>query len=110
MSREPSLGQPTQSGRLRNVANQDGASHEAAARPTPEDLYGELAFDPVAGRVEEPPGLIMLFDDMLTTGAHFVAATRRLGEVFPGVRVIGSFIARRVVPNPFADFEDLTAL
>lgn len=88
------------------------ASHEAAARPTPDELYRELAFDPVAGRVGEPPGLIMLFDDVLTTGAHFVAATRRLGEAFPGVSVIGSFIARRVVPpNPFVDdFEDLSAL
>lgn len=87
-----------------------GASHEAAARPTPEDLYQQLAFDPVAGLAGDPPGLIMLFDDMLTTGAHFVAATRRLAEVFPESPVIGSFIARRVVPNPFDDFEDLSAL
>ena len=84
-----------------------GASHETAARPTPDALYRALTFDPVAGRVAEPPGLIMLVDDMLTTGAHFVAAVRRLSEVFSGVEVIGSFIARRVVPNPFGDFDDV---
>lgn len=47
----------------------------------------------------------MLFDDLLTTGAHYVAATRHFGEAFPGVPVVASFVARRVVPNPFDDFD-----
>jgi hypothetical protein len=79
------------------------ASHEAEARPTPDALHEDLAFDPVAGRPSEQPGAIFVFDDMLTTGAHFVAATRRLAEVFPGVQVIGNFVARRIVANPFGE-------
>lgn len=84
-----------------------GASHEADNRPTPDDLYGELALDPVAGKIHTAPGTIFLFDDMLTTGAHYVAATRKLSDSFPGVPVIGNFIARRRVPNPLDDFDVL---
>lgn len=86
------------------------ASHIASARPTPDDLYRELSFDPMTGRAQDQPGVIMLFDDILTTGAHFVAASRRLGEAFPGVLVVGVFIARRVIPNPFADAFDFNSL
>jgi len=42
---------------------------------------------------------------MLTTGDHYVATTRKLAEVFPGVEVIGAFVARRIVPDPFAEFD-----
>jgi len=52
-----------------------------------------------------PPGVIYLFDDMLTTGAHYVAAARKLAEVIPGVPIVGNFVARRQVLNPFADFD-----
>lgn len=84
------------------------ASHEARARPTPDELYAELGFDPLAGKSEHPPGVIFLFDDMLTSGAHYLAVTRKLAEVFPGVPVVGNFVARRIMPDPFADFDDLT--
>jgi predicted amidophosphoribosyltransferase len=43
-----------------------------------------------------PPSVIGLFDDMLTTGAHFRASEAVLQKAFPGVRIIGLFIARRV--------------
>jgi len=81
------------------------ASHEADERPTPDDLFGALQFDSVAGKPNVKPGVIFLYDDMLTTGAHYVAATRRLAVHFPGVQVVGTFVARRRVPNPFEDFE-----
>jgi len=40
--------------------------------------------------------VIGLFDDVLTTGAHYRAASAVLQQAFPGVRIIGVFIARRV--------------
>lgn len=82
------------------------ASHESAARPTPDDLCTELSFDKGAGKPHQQPGLIFLFDDMLTTGAHYLAASRKLAEAFPGVHVVGNFVSRRIVPNPFADLDD----
>ena len=82
------------------------ASHESAARPSPADLCEELSFSNAIGRPSKQPGLIFLFDDMLTTGAHYVAASQVLAEHFPGVPIVGNFVARRIVPNPFADFDD----
>jgi hypothetical protein len=80
-----------------------GASHESDDRPTPDDLYADLSFINPAGCSTGQPGVIFLFDDMLTTGAHFTAANRRLASVFPGVQVVANFIARRRLPNPFQD-------
>lgn len=79
------------------------ASHESEERPSPDELYADIAFDEIAGRRNDRPGVIYLFDDMLTTGAHYVAATRKLADVFPGVPIVGNFIARRRIPNPFAN-------
>jgi predicted amidophosphoribosyltransferase len=41
------------------------------------------------------PNIIALFDDVLTTGAHFVAARNVLRSRFPQAQIIGFFIARR---------------
>jgi hypothetical protein len=35
-------------------------------------------------------------DDLVTTGAHFVAMSNMLGRQFPGAKIVGLFIARRV--------------
>ncbi|CAE6863602.1 hypothetical protein R75461_08122 [Paraburkholderia nemoris] len=83
-----------------------GASHETDDRPTPDQLHEDLTFDAVVGRPAEQPGLIFIFDDMLTSGAHYLAATRRLSEHFPNVQMIGNFVARRILPNPFANLAD----
>lgn len=84
------------------------ASHETTTRPTPDELFEELSFNAATGRPDNQPDLIMVFDDLLTTGAHFQAVVRKLKEHFPNATIIGNFIARRIVPNPFADFDDLS--
>ncbi|PWF23215.1 hypothetical protein [Corticimicrobacter populi] len=78
------------------------ASHEGPQRPSPDELYAALNFDPASGRQHEPPGVLFVFDDMLTTGAHYVAVTSKLAEVYPGAQMVGHFIARRIIPHPFA--------
>lgn len=80
------------------------ASHERNDRPTPHQLYQDLTLDPAAGLADTQPNALLLFDDMLTTGAHFVAARRRLQEVFGGVQVVGCFACRRRLPDALADF------
>lgn len=57
---------------------------EALAKPTPKE--------------------ILLLDDMLTTGAHFVAAKHVLGARFPSAEICGFFVARRVIVND--DYDD----
>lgn len=46
------------------------------------------------------PRTIGLFDDVLTSGAHFKAAQQLLSTRFPGVSIIGVFVARTVQPAP----------
>lgn len=70
------------------------AAHEQDQRPRPEDIEANYMIDPA--RQNPVPTLIGLFDDVLTTGAHYRAASNILQRTYPGVRVIGLFIARRV--------------
>lgn len=94
---------------IRDCLSSDGrfeASHETSSRPSPTDLYESLTFDSSTSP-EHPPGVIFLFDDVLTTGAHFMAASARLNEHFPDVPIVGNFVARRVLPNPFDDIDPL---
>jgi len=72
-------------------------AHATASRPTIEQLIANLAIDEDVA--QPPPTSIALVDDVLTTGAHFVAAKRVLTTRFPGVSLRGLFVARRV----FAD-------
>ena len=74
----------------------------AAGRAGPEAWYTNMR---VATSLCEPkPGTIFLVGDILTTGANFVAAKRRLKESLPQVPVYGLFAVRRIrdtdeIPN-----------
>ncbi len=46
------------------------------------------------------PGMIVLIDDVLTTGCSFTVCKSMLTEQLPGIAVIGIFVARRVPPAP----------
>ena len=54
-----------------------------------------------------PKGTVILVDDVLTTGAHFVAARNVILAQHPATRVIGFFIARRVPVDAADDFDVL---
>ena len=78
------------------------AAHDQENRPTPEQIQANYAIDQAI--CEPVPQVIGLFDDVLTTGAHFRAASTALQQSFSGVKIVGLFIARRV-PEA-ADIED----
>jgi len=42
---------------------------------------------------------VFVFDDVLTTGRHFRAMKAKILDRFPGTRVRGIFLARRVIPK-----------
>ena len=81
------------------------AVHAGDRRPAPERIEALYRIDEtLTGPVRD---IIAVVDDILTTGAHFRAAKSVLSARFPGVAIIGLFIARRV-PNTVAieDFDD----
>lgn len=71
-------------------------------RPTPSEIQATYEINELI--TKPSPKDIGLFDDVLTTGAHFRAAKNILSERFPGVRIVGIFVARRV---PTLDFPSL---
>jgi hypothetical protein len=79
------------------------AVHNSDNRPSPSILESIYEIDQTL--IAPQPQLIALFDDVLTTGSHFKASQSLLERVFPGVRIIGVFIARRV-PEAM-DIEDI---
>jgi len=79
------------------------ASHEAEIRPTMAELVADFEIDETIADGVAPN--IALFDDVLTAGTHFKAAKQILQARFPNARVVGIFIARRVLP-PIDDFFD----
>lgn len=87
---------------IRDCLRFDGsqvASHATTTRPTPAQLEACLHLDPASALSDQRPGLIVVVDDVVTTGAHFLAAKNRLGQHFPGVPFVGLAVARRVTPN-----------
>lgn len=81
------------------------ASHTTDNRPPPDQLAAHYRIDET---VSNPaPKTIALFDDVLTTGSHFKAVKQVLQTRFPGVPVVGFFIARRVPKSIDFDAFDL---
>lgn len=83
-------------------------SHESDARLSRDELEA-LYRVPEALAAQKVPSSLVLFDDLLTTGAHFCAARTVLLQRFPGVPVYGVFACRRKPESPF-DVVDVDAL
>jgi hypothetical protein len=84
---------------IRELIVQDGTRAGGAhggERIGPQRLAEMYAInEPIAAPV---PKAIGLFDDTLVTGASFKAAQSVLAARYPGVKIYGFFLARRVLP------------
>jgi hypothetical protein len=83
------------------------AAHEAqpGQRVTVEQLLDLYEIDEALA--QPVPTHIGVLDDVLTAGTHFRAMRITLEQRFPGVPVVGLFIARRVFPLEVEDFDVL---
>ena len=68
--------------------------HNMQSRQNPEEKARNYKINEVVANPS--PSLIAVVDDVLTTGCHFKAIKIILSRRFPGVKIIGLFIARRV--------------
>lgn len=87
---------------LRTVGERE-AAHLNSNRRDP-DLLRQHVEAAIGG---PRPDVAILLDDVLTTGCSFMICKEKLVEAFPGLRVIGLFIARRVPQIEFPPFEDM---
>jgi len=71
------------------------AAHDANTRPTPDDLLKSYRI--VEHLLKSSSNTVIVFDDVLTTGAHYVAMRRLLSMHLPGADILGFFVARRVL-------------
>lgn len=86
---------------IRQSSNYDAAHlAENGTRIKPHELQPLYQVDP-----NPPKGTILLFDDVLSAGTHYKAAKGAILAVHPGIQVVGIFLARRVLPDPAADFD-----
>ncbi len=83
------------------------ASHEAAQgdRVTVEELLELYSIDETIAA--PAPQAIAIVDDVLTAGTHYRAMHTVLAARFPGVPIIGLFVARRVFPDDPLEFGEL---
>ena len=78
------------------------AAHESPDdRPTVDELIAIYEID--EARADPAPQVIAIVDDVLTAGVHYRAMHRVLSRRFPGVPIVGLFIARRVFPTAECD-------
>jgi predicted amidophosphoribosyltransferase len=82
------------------------AAHEREVRPTIAELQENMYLDD--DLLDDLEDTIWLFDDVLTTGAHFIACKNLILEHNPNASVYGIFVARRVIEKLDAadDFDD----
>jgi hypothetical protein len=80
------------------------ASHAqcSGGRPKPDELAANYRIVPLP-----PRPIVILVDDVLTTGAHFLAARSVILAQYPNTRVLGMFMARRALPDPSTVFNIL---
>ena len=69
-------------------------THRRQARPRASDIEAIYRIDEALAAPEA--GLVVVVDDLLTSGAHFRAAQRTLLRRFPDIDVAGLFLTRRV--------------
>jgi predicted amidophosphoribosyltransferase len=72
------------------------AAHESGTRPTISELLAEYQIDQAVAT--PAPRRIGIVDDVLTAGTHYVAVKTMLQRHYPGVPIVGFFVARRVFP------------
>jgi phosphoribosylpyrophosphate synthetase len=77
---------------LLTILENTEAAHESPNRPGPITIKENLILD--SGLCDPAGRKIILVDDVITTGAHFVACKILLNEQFPETKVIGLFVAR----------------
>lgn len=74
--------------------SREAAHNPGAERPKMQDHLKNLTVD--TSKKNPTPQAIILFDDIITSGANFKAAQKIIKQEFPGVPAVGLFVARNI--------------
>ncbi len=99
------IGTPARAAEVLRTTVDRLAMHESADRRDPDALEATLEVLPSA--IPADIERIFLLDDMITTGCSFRVCKTLLQPHVAGKPIIGLFASRRVLPDPFAAFDDL---
>lgn len=85
-----------------------GSAHSGAGSREPEDIFKVIEVDKAEVPNYQKDEVIYIFDDVLTSGAHFTAARRRILEHFPSEGIGGLFWAKAQDPQVLDPSEELS--
>lgn len=87
---------------VRETAVPKSATSPPRKRPKPRDHYASMK---VTDILDDPPGRIVIVDDVITRGSTLIGAANKLAEAFPNARIRG-LAALRTISNP-DEFKDV---
>jgi len=79
---------------LLSIKTEKEPAHLSSVKRCPDDHLNNLIFDET--KQEPTPKGIVIFDDVITTGATFKAAKSVLAGNYPRIPIIGIFVARSI--------------
>ena len=90
---------------LLETVNVRKPAHKSTQRPGPDELEASMRICEDRKEDLQDSVQFILLDDLLVTGATFVACRRKLLECFPDANVYGLFVARRVLDVVHREFD-----
>jgi predicted amidophosphoribosyltransferase len=84
-----------------DTKNDSQASHQSQEHRNPSTFYQNMVVNRTLLTIYKPGNILVLLDDVLTSGAHFTAALRHLRENFIEPEVMGVFWAKSQQPSEF---------
>jgi len=76
-----------------DLINEEIPYHISGENRDPDQIYININFNPFQ---DLNPKRVILIDDVITTGAHFVACIRKINSIYPDTSVVGFFLAKTI--------------
>ena len=76
-----------------DLINEENPYHLSGDYRDPNQLYTNIDFTPFQ---DLNPKSVILLDDVITTGAHFVACIKKIKSIYPDTNIAGFFLAKTI--------------
>ena len=76
-----------------DLINEEIPYHISGENREPDQICRNIDFSPFKDVI---PKRVILIDDVITTGAHFVASIRKINSIYPDISIVGFFLAKTI--------------